>query len=90
MTSKKVLRLSILALGLACAFPAGSQQSGSSSQQGSSQQSAAGGQSAPGASEQRSNEGTDWGWLGLLGLIGLAGLRRRDDRDEHRGAARGV
>lgn len=27
-----------------------------------------------------SDDGFDWGWLGLLGLLGLAGLRRRDDR----------
>ena len=26
------------------------------------------------------DDGFDWGWLGLLGLAGLAGLRRRDDR----------
>ena len=28
------------------------------------------------------NDGFDWGWLGLLGLIGLAGLRGRN-RVEH-------
>jgi MYXO-CTERM domain-containing protein len=72
MKHQKLLRLSILTLGLACAFPAGSQQQGS---QGGSQ-SAAGGQSA----DTNQREGTDWGWIGLLGLIGLAGLRRREDR----------
>jgi MYXO-CTERM domain-containing protein len=72
MKHQKALRLSILALGLACAFPAGSQQG---SQGGS--QSAAGGQSAA-SGDQRENN--NWGWIGLLGLIGLAGLRRRDDR----------
>ena len=72
MRQQRFLRLSILALGVACAFPAASQQS--SSTQGSSQQSAAGGQTAP---EERAKD-TNWGWLGLLGLIGLAGLRRRD------------
>ena len=71
MRQQKLLRLSILALGIACAFPAGAQQS--SSTQDSSQQSAASGQSAP---EERKDN--NWGWLGLLGLIGLAGLRRRD------------
>ena len=73
----------VIALGLACAFPAAAQQSGASSggtsasQGASSHQSAAGGQSAPEA--QTREEGTNWGWLGLLGLVGLAGLRRRND-----------
>ena len=32
----------------------------------------------------RTDDGTDWGWLGLLGLTGLLGLipkRRRDEAD---------
>ena len=29
----------------------------------------------------RTEEGRDWGWLGLLGLAGLAGLVRRDRHD---------
>ena len=81
MKAQRLLRVSVITLGMACAFPAAAQQSGGSSGgtsagQGSasSQQSAAGGQSAPGA--ERRDEGTDWGWLGLLGLIGLAGMRR--------------
>ncbi|HEY9700654.1 MAG TPA: WGxxGxxG family protein [Trichocoleus sp.] len=33
------------------------------------------------SSDVESNDGFDWGWLGLLGLIGLAGLagKKRDD-----------
>ena len=75
MKHQKILRLSILTLGLACAFPAGSQQGSQGGSQGGSQ-SAAGGQSAANGDQRESN----WGWIGLLGLIGLAGLRRREDR----------
>ena len=32
---------------------------------------------------ETSDEGFDWGWLGLLGLIGLAGLRGRKRDDRH-------
>lgn len=28
--------------------------------------------------EVETDDGFDWGWLGLLGLIGLAGLKKRD------------
>lgn len=33
------------------------------------------------AADVESNDGFDWGWLGLLGLIGLAGLagKKHDD-----------
>ena len=31
----------------------------------------------------RTDEGRDWGWLGLLGLAGLAGLMRRDRQDRN-------
>lgn len=86
MKRQKVLRSSILALGLAFAFPAGSQQGS----QGGGSQSAAGGQSVPNVDQRESN----WGWIGLLGLIGLAGLRRRDDRsgrtDRSYGSSRSV
>jgi len=79
MKRQKLLPVSVIALGLACAFPAAAQQGQQGSQQGSQQQSAAGGQSA--ASR---DDNTNWGWLGLLGLIGLAGLRRRDHSDGNR------
>jgi len=29
------------------------------------------------------DDGTDWGWIGLLGLAGLAGLMRRDRNATH-------
>ncbi len=33
----------------------------------------------------RTEDSTDWGWLGLLGLAGLAGLfRRREEPARHR------
>jgi len=87
MKPQNLVRCSAVVLGLACAFPALAQQSGTSSSQPSaaagssaSQQSAAGGQSAPGAEPR--DEGTNWGWLGLLGLVGLAGLRRRHDHHD--------
>ncbi|WP_088891409.1 WGxxGxxG family protein [Leptolyngbya ohadii] len=37
------------------------------------------------AADVESNDGFDWGWLGLLGLIGLAGLagKKRDDQAVH-------
>jgi hypothetical protein len=35
------------------------------------------------------NEGNNWGWIGLIGLAGLFGLKRqRDVRDENYRAAR--
>ena len=35
----------------------------------------------PPAAEVQTDDGFDWGWLGLLGLIGLAGLRGRSRDD---------
>lgn len=35
--------------------------------------------------EDRNDDDTDWGWIGLAGLLGLAGLMRRDrHHDAHR------
>jgi hypothetical protein len=34
------------------------------------------------AADVESNDGFDWGWLGLLGLIGLAGLSGKKHHDD--------
>ena len=95
----KLLRLSVIAIGLACAFPAAAQQSGSqgstSASQGSSpQQSAAGGSSlasresaAGGQSapgmDRSANRDDDRSNWGWLGLLGLAGLLGLRRRHDH-------
>ncbi len=33
------------------------------------------------AVEEETDDGFDWGWLGLLGLIGLAGLMKRPQNE---------
>jgi MYXO-CTERM domain-containing protein len=38
--------------------------------------------------DDTTDDGMDWGWIGLLGLAGLLGLRRRPDVDHTRTTTR--
>lgn len=69
---RSVLLASIL--GLVAMIPASAQTPSTS----------APGDSSAGYSAGRTDDGTDWGWVGLLGLTGLLGLiprRRRAEAD---------
>ena len=44
-------------------------------------------QDTDGAQENTSNDGFDWGWLGLLGLLGLMPRKPIEERVDHTNTA---